>query len=177
MKTALTISALAAALVLAPAAGAGHKSGHEQGPKKKIEKVERHEGRDGDRDDDRRRGHRDDDRDHGRVVVIDHDVPRGVGPTGCPPGLAKKNNGCLPPGQAKKLYGEEAIRYAERYRIGDVFDERVPYFVLRRNEYDRYRVPYYDGQYYVRTEDRLFRLDRKSNAVLDIITGIDTLLN
>jgi len=23
---------------------------------------------------------------------------------GCPPGLAKKNNGCLPPGQAKKLY-------------------------------------------------------------------------
>ncbi len=24
---------------------------------------------------------------------------------GCPPGLAKKNNGCLPPGQAKKVYG------------------------------------------------------------------------
>lgn len=24
---------------------------------------------------------------------------------GCPPGLAKKNNGCLPPGQAKKLVG------------------------------------------------------------------------
>ncbi|MEQ9640912.1 MAG: DUF1236 domain-containing protein [Alphaproteobacteria bacterium] len=23
---------------------------------------------------------------------------------GCPPGLAKKNNGCLPPGQAKKRY-------------------------------------------------------------------------
>jgi hypothetical protein len=22
----------------------------------------------------------------------------------CPPGLARKNNGCLPPGQAKKLY-------------------------------------------------------------------------
>jgi hypothetical protein len=22
----------------------------------------------------------------------------------CPPGLAKKNNGCLPPGQAKKMY-------------------------------------------------------------------------
>jgi hypothetical protein len=28
----------------------------------------------------------------------------GDGPgAGCPPGLAKKNNGCLPPGQAKKL--------------------------------------------------------------------------
>ena len=28
----------------------------------------------------------------------------GYGMGGCPPGLAKKNNGCLPPGQAKKLY-------------------------------------------------------------------------
>jgi Ni/Co efflux regulator RcnB len=26
------------------------------------------------------------------------------GPDGCPPGLAKKHNGCLPPGQAKKRY-------------------------------------------------------------------------
>jgi hypothetical protein len=26
------------------------------------------------------------------------------GPGHCPPGLAKKNNGCLPPGQAKKRY-------------------------------------------------------------------------
>ena len=26
------------------------------------------------------------------------------GPGGCPPGLAKKHNGCLPPGQAKKRY-------------------------------------------------------------------------
>ena len=26
------------------------------------------------------------------------------GAGGCPPGLAKKNNGCMPPGQAKKLY-------------------------------------------------------------------------
>ena len=28
----------------------------------------------------------------------------GYGVGGCPPGLAKKNNGCMPPGQAKKLY-------------------------------------------------------------------------
>ncbi len=26
---------------------------------------------------------------------------------GCPPGLAKKNNGCLPPGQARKLWGNQ----------------------------------------------------------------------
>ena len=29
--------------------------------------------------------------------------PVGYGVGGCPPGLAKKENGCMPPGQAKKL--------------------------------------------------------------------------
>jgi len=47
-----------------------------------------------------------------RVVLFadrDRDVVRTYyvdtyGRAGCPPGLAKKNNGCLPPGQAKKRY-------------------------------------------------------------------------
>jgi hypothetical protein len=41
---------------------------------------------------------------------------------GCPPGLAKKNNGCLPPGIAKKVYGDPWFRYAPWYdaaRLGD----------------------------------------------------------
>jgi Ni/Co efflux regulator RcnB len=41
--------------------------------------------------------------DHDRVVVRDyyvHVIERGH----CPPGLAKKHNGCLPPGQAKKRW-------------------------------------------------------------------------
>ena len=47
------------------------------------------------------------------VTVVFNDTQRGaarsyfVGTYGrgnCPPGLAKKNNGCLPPGQAKKRY-------------------------------------------------------------------------
>ena len=38
---------------------------------------------------------------------------------GCPPGLAKKGNGCLPPGQAKKI---ERARYDLAWRAprGDV---------------------------------------------------------
>jgi len=36
-----------------------------------------------------------------RVVRFDRDGNRGV-INGCPPGLAKKNNGCMPPGLAKK---------------------------------------------------------------------------
>lgn len=39
--------------------------------------------------------------DHDRTLV--HDYFGGLAASGhCPPGLAKKNNGCLPPGQAKK---------------------------------------------------------------------------
>ena len=47
----------------------------------------------------------------GAVIVPDRDRATIVGyyqaqfrAGNCPPGLAKKNNGCLPPGQAKKLW-------------------------------------------------------------------------
>ena len=41
--------------------------------------------------------------DHERVVIRDYYEERGrVGR--CPPGLAKKHNGCMPPGQAKKWH-------------------------------------------------------------------------
>ena len=39
--------------------------------------------------------------DRDRAVIRDYYVDAGRGGH-CPPGLAKKNNGCLPPGQAKK---------------------------------------------------------------------------
>jgi Ni/Co efflux regulator RcnB len=51
--------------------------------------------------------------DQAHVAVVFDDTQRGAvrtyfadtyGRGNCPPGLAKKNNGCLPPGQAKKRY-------------------------------------------------------------------------
>jgi len=54
----------------------------------------------------------DDDRDVVRIVdrrddrrFVSNDFDRRGLIGGCPPGLAKKNNGCLPPGQARKLVG------------------------------------------------------------------------
>ncbi|MCJ8191216.1 hypothetical protein [Sphingomicrobium aestuariivivum] len=42
---------------------------------------------------------------------------------GCPPGLAKKNNGCLPPGQARNLYGQRVpASYADRRLSGVLSD-------------------------------------------------------
>jgi Ni/Co efflux regulator RcnB len=77
-------AALLAAMAVAPAFadkgghGHGHGKGHDDRDRDRVVQVERHH-------------HRGD-----RLVLAD------AGPRGCPPGLAKKNNGCLPPGQAKK---------------------------------------------------------------------------
>lgn len=37
-----------------------------------------------------------------RIITINDYYASHKRPGGCPPGLAKKNNGCLPPGQARK---------------------------------------------------------------------------
>jgi Ni/Co efflux regulator RcnB len=91
----LALALVVGASALAPPSwadkqGKGHGHGHDRG-------------RDDDRDHDRGPTvvFRFEDRD--RVVVRDyyvHVIERGH----CPPGLAKKHNGCLPPGQAKKRW-------------------------------------------------------------------------
>ncbi|WP_341633110.1 hypothetical protein [Sphingomonas agri] len=65
---------------------------------------------------------------------------------GCPPGLAKKNNGCMPPGQARKLARGERWQsgYGTLYSYG-----RIPYDVRRRYDLStRYRYYYNDGYLY-----------------------------
>jgi hypothetical protein len=42
--------------------------------------------------------------------------PVGYGVGGCPPGLAKKFNGCMPPGQAKKLLRGGYVPHGIRMR-------------------------------------------------------------
>jgi hypothetical protein len=42
--------------------------------------------------------------DRNRSSVQTYYASAGKGGKGCPPGLAKKNNGCMPPGQAKKQW-------------------------------------------------------------------------
>ncbi|CAN5207343.1 hypothetical protein BH10PSE1_BH10PSE1_23450 [soil metagenome] len=54
---------------------------------------------------------------------------------GCPPGLAKKDNGCLPPGQARQLQQQDHSRY-----------DRYDYLWQARN--DEYRYQYREGYLY-----------------------------
>ncbi|HYD38365.1 MAG TPA: hypothetical protein VEA60_12170 [Allosphingosinicella sp.] len=123
--------------------------------------VERREVRGRDRFVDDRRGFRRGrgDRPDVRLVPAFRAQPSFVGyGHGCPPGLAKKGNGCLPPGQAKKLFG-----------IGQRLD---------RAWFDGYRIPvayssfYYDTpDYYYRYDDDgyIYRADRGSDLISAII--------
>lgn len=82
------------------------------------------------------------------------------GPKGCPPGLAKKSNGCLPPGQAKKIYGP-----------GDrINSEYVPV----RNP-GLYGLD--PGQTYYRVGDYVYRVDSNTKKVLDLIGAVNAILN
>jgi Ni/Co efflux regulator RcnB len=70
---------------------------HERKADKQERKAERHASRDDDRRGPRPGAYFDDrHRDAVRHYYTSYDGRR------CPPGLAKKNNGCMPPGQAKK---------------------------------------------------------------------------
>ncbi|WP_294607954.1 excinuclease ABC subunit A [uncultured Roseovarius sp.] len=85
-------------------------------------------------------------------------------PRGCPPGLAQKHNGCLPPGQAKKIYGY-------RYGIGDRIDG--DYIILRNP--GRYGLGR-DETYY-RVGDYIYRVDRDTRRVLDLVGLAAAILN
>jgi Ni/Co efflux regulator RcnB len=86
----LTVLGLAVALSAAPALAKDKDDKNSRG------RGDQHETRgDDDRGGDRHFG----DRDH--QAIHDYYVDSGRGGH-CPPGLAKKNNGCMPPGQARK---------------------------------------------------------------------------
>lgn len=75
----------------------------------------------------------------------------------CPPGLAKKNNGCMPPGQAKKIYS-----------VG----ERLSTDWSRDYMPASYRSFYTDTpNYYYRYDDNgyIYRVNRDNNLVSSLI--------
>jgi hypothetical protein len=72
------------------------------------------------------------------------------GRDGCPPGLAKKNNGCQPPGQAMRM----GDRYSNQYA-------RVPAsYGARYRDTPRYIYRYNDG--------RIYQVDRRTNLVVRV---------
>ena len=101
---------------------------------------------------------------HGNPYAYGVNGPVGYGVGGCPPGLAKKHNGCMPPGQAKKLY-----RIGQRFPLsyGDRWSyNQIPYDLRRQygfNPNDRY---YYGDGYVYRVNPRTMLIQQVVSALL-----------
>ena len=89
--------------------------------------------------------------------------PAGHGVGGCPPGLAKKNNGCLPPGQAKKLYNI-GQRFPGGYGHAWSYNQ-IPYDLRSRYGFDP-RSNYYYGDGY------LYQVDPATMLISQVVSAI-----
>jgi hypothetical protein len=89
--------------------------------------------------------------------------PVGYGVGGCPRGLAKKHNGCMPPGQAKKLrVGQRYLQgYGSRYSYG-----RIPYSLRQRYDLDPRDRYYYDNGYLYQVDPRTMLVQQVLSALL-----------
>jgi hypothetical protein len=82
----------------------------------------------------------------------------------CPPGLAKKNPPCVPPGQVGKSY-----------RMGDIYSGDGYW---DRNDRIRYGLPRLSpGESYFRVGDRVLRVDDDTRLVLELINVLAATTN
>jgi len=100
---------------------------------------------------------------HGNPHAYGVNGPGGYGTGGCPPGLAKKNNGCMPPGQAKKLYNV-GQRYPLSYGNPWTYNQ-IPYDLRTRYSLDP-RSSYYYGDGYV------YRVDPKTMLIQQVVSAL-----
>ena len=77
----------------------------------------------------------------------------------CPPGLAKKHNGCMPPGQAKK------------WRIGQALPSGVRYYTVPQPLLTQFGPPP-AGYQYVRVDSDILLLGTATRMVLDAISNL-----
>ena len=88
----------------------------------------------------------------------------GYGAGGCPPGLAKKNPQCMPPGQAKKLYGvgqRLPLGYGSPYAYN-----QIPYDVRSRYGLNPAGSYYYGDGYLYRVDPRTMLIQQAIAALL-----------
>jgi hypothetical protein len=90
--------------------------------------------------------------------------PVGYGVGGCPPGLAKKHNGCRPPGQVKQLY-----RLGQRFPLsyGHPWTyNQIPYDLRSRYGFDPGSNYYYGDGYLYRVDPRTMLIRQVVSALL-----------
>ena len=93
-----------------------------------------------------------------------HIAPADAAPKGCPPGLAKKAVPCVPPGQVKNG------NYAPYARGDIIYRDYILIENPRRYNLDPRGTYYSTGGY-------VFRVDRETREVLDLIGAVAAILN
>ena len=78
----------------------------------------------------------------------------------CPPGLAKKNNGCLPPGQAKKMWS-----------VGQPLPSQVVYYPIQRELWTQLTPPPY-GYEYVQVDDDIVLMLTATRVIATLVGNI-----
>lgn len=90
-------------------------------------------------------------------------TPYGYGVGGCPPGLAKKNNGCRPPGQAKKLYNI-GQRFPTNYGYNWNYNQ-IPYDLRQQYGFNPGYNYYYGDGY-------LYQIDPKTMLIQQVVSAL-----
>jgi Ni/Co efflux regulator RcnB len=78
----------------------------------------------------------------------------------CPPGLAKKNNGCLPPGQAKRMWN-----------MGEPLPRQVAYYPLPRELHAQLTPPPY-GYQYVRVDNDVLLMMTATRLIAGVLGNL-----
>ena len=92
-------------------------------------------------------------------MVRDYYVQNYGGGRKCPPGLAKKNNGCMPPGQARNwAVGQPIPRGVMLYQVPQPVILQLP------------PAPY--GYRYARIGGDIVLVQQQNNLIVDIIVGL-----
>lgn len=78
----------------------------------------------------------------------------------CPPGLAKKNNGCSPPGQVQRAWV-----------VGQPLPPEVAYYPMPRELYTQLTPPPY-GHEYVRVDDNIVLLNATTRLIAAILGNV-----
>jgi len=82
----------------------------------------------------------------------------------CPPGLAKRDNGCLPPGQAKKLYNV-GQRYNRNFGNAWTYND-IPQSLRSQYSLDQSDRYYYRNGYVYQVDPRTMVVEQVISALL-----------
>lgn len=172
----ITAATLGVMMALAPASGfadPGNGKGngrHHVRVETRDIVIERDRDRHRDYDHDRH-GDRDRERRHDRGIVY----------ANCPPGLAKKNPPCIPPGQVRRDHDDRdhddwgRDRDHRHIRVGDVLDWDDVHIIRDPGLYGLGNPPY--GNRYAIVDGQLVRVESDTGRLLSIIRLVNAILD